>query len=238
MRDSRQEKPARRRPARSRRTEAVRRAVSAQKSRLPPVRKYVPTEERRRQILDAAAELFAHRGFAGTTTREIAAIVGTTETVLFRHFPTKDSLYAAILEHRVPEASVQRWLAELSVIAARKDDEGLFTAVVAGILESFRRDTVYHRLLMYASLEGHDLARVGQSKYSGPFLAFLRDYIVKRQADGAFRRMRPEWAVHVLLSSAAYYAQWNALGSNLLGLTEREVATQTVNLMATLNSRS
>ena len=216
----------------------MRSPASAQASRLPPVRKYVPTDERRRQILETAAELFAHRGFAGTTTREIAAIVGTTETVLFRHFPTKESLYAAILEHRVPVAMVQRWLGELSVIAARKDDEALFTAVVAAILESFRRDRVYHRLLLFASLEGHDLARVAQSKYSGPFLSFLRDYIVKRQAEGAFRRMRPEWAVHVLISSVAYYAQWNALGTNLLGLTEREVASQAVNIMTALNIRS
>jgi TetR/AcrR family transcriptional regulator len=234
MREARQTQPSRRRPARRHRTETVRTAAAP----LRPVRKYVPSEERRRQILEAAAELFAHRGFAGTTTREIAAIVGTTETVLFRHFPTKESLYAAILEHRVPEAGVQRWLSELNAIAARKDDEALFTAVVAAILESFRRDSVYHRLLLFASLEGHELARVGQSKYSGPFLAFLREYIVKRQAEGAFRRMRPEWAVHVLLSSVAYYAQWNALGSNPLGLTEREVASQAVNLMTGLNFRS
>ena len=62
-------------------------AVRRPKSR---ARKYVPRDKRRRQILDAAAELFAHRGFAGTTTRQIAAAVGTTETVLFRHFPKKE----------------------------------------------------------------------------------------------------------------------------------------------------
>ena len=202
-----------------------------------PVRKYVPTEERRCQILEAAAELFAHRGFAGTTTREIAAIVGTTETVLFRHFPTKESLYAAILEDRVPEAMVQRWLGDLSDIAAKKDDEALFAAVASAILESFRRDRVYHRLLSTRPRGPRPRAR-RTIQYSGPFLTFLRDYIVKRQAEGAFRRMRPEWAVHVLTSSVAYYAQWNALGTNLLGLTEREVASQAVSLMAALNIRS
>ena len=234
MRDPRQLRPS---STRKHRKEPPGTAGPA-RARSGQARKYVPTDERRRQILEAAAELFAHRGFAGTTTREVAAVVGTTETVLFRHFPTKESLYTAILEHRIPEETFQGWLGELRVLAAKKDDEALFTAVVAAILESFRRDTVYQRLLMFASLEGHDLARAAQSKYSGPFLAFLRDYIAKRQADGAFRRMRPEWAVHVLLSSVAYYAQWHALGSNVLGLTEREVATQAVNLMAALNSRS
>jgi len=192
----------------------------------------VPSEQRRGQILEAAAELFASRGFAGTTTREIAAAVGTTETVLYRHFPAKESLYAAILEQRVPAASVDRWLDEMEVIAKRNDDKALFTAVVSAILESFRRDRVYHRLVMYATLEGHDLARLANAKYSGPFLGFLRDYVARRQRKGAFRRMRPEWVAHMLVAAATHYALWNSLGVNPLGLTDAEVATQTVALMA------
>jgi TetR/AcrR family transcriptional regulator len=209
---------------------AVKRPVAArrQESR---ARKYVRHDYRRRQILDAAAELFAHRGFAGTTTRQIAAAVGTTETVLFRHFPTKESLYAAILEDRVPAASVDRWITHLKSLADRHEDEALFHAVAEAILESFRRDTIYHRLMMYATLEGHELARIGHSKYSGPFLGFLRDYIARRQSQGAFKRMRPEWVVHVLVATTTHYAQWTALGQNVLGLSEAEVARQAVGLV-------
>ena len=76
-------------------------------------------DQRRRQILDTAGQLFAERGFAGTTTRQIAAAVGTSETVLFRHFPNKESLYAAILEQQVPVSQVERWLEELRKIADR-----------------------------------------------------------------------------------------------------------------------
>lgn len=205
--------------------------------RASATRKYMPTEERRRQILDVAAEMFASRGFAGTTTRDIAAAVGTTETVLFRHFPTKVSLYAAILEHRVPAANVDRWLDELKPIVERRDDEALFKAVVTTILESFRHDIVYHRLMLYATLEGHELARLVHAKYSGPFLAFLRDYVSRRQAEGAFKQMRAEWVIHVLVASTTYFALWNALGINPLGLSEREVTTQAVKLLAGLKSR-
>jgi TetR/AcrR family transcriptional regulator len=197
----------------------------------------VPGDERRRQILDAAAELFASRGFAGTTTREIAATIGTTETVLFRHFPSKEGLYAAILEDRIPAASVARWLDELRQIAARDDDRALFSATIAAVLESFRRDTVYHRLLLHATLEGHELARLGDARYSVPVLGFLRDYVARRQGQGAFRRMRPEWVVHVLLATVSHFALWNALGVNPLGLTEREVAAQASALLATLAAR-
>ena len=54
-------------------------------------------ELRRAQILDAAKSCFARHGFAGTTTKSVAAAAGVSEGLLFRHFPTKAALYAAIL---------------------------------------------------------------------------------------------------------------------------------------------
>ncbi|MBV9829722.1 MAG: helix-turn-helix transcriptional regulator [Alphaproteobacteria bacterium] len=41
--------------------------------------------------------LFARAGFAGTTTRELAEAAGISEALLFRHFPSKQSLYREIL---------------------------------------------------------------------------------------------------------------------------------------------
>jgi AcrR family transcriptional regulator len=196
----------------------------------------VPREQRRQQILEAAAELFAQRGFAGTTTKEIASAVGTSETVLFRLFPTKDSLYAAILEQCVPLVHVEGWLEELRRIAATRDDEALFTAVVKAILESYRVNPVYHRLMLFAALERHALARLGQIKHSEPVARFLREYVSRRQAEGAFKRIRPEVVVHMLVSVAGHFALWNALGVNPLGLTEQQVASQAVALLAGLRS--
>jgi AcrR family transcriptional regulator len=54
-------------------------------------------ELRRAQILDAAKRCFARHGFAGTTTKSVATAAGVSEGLLFRHFPTKAALYAAIL---------------------------------------------------------------------------------------------------------------------------------------------
>jgi TetR/AcrR family transcriptional regulator len=197
----------------------------------------VPGEERRRQILGAAAQLFARHGFAGTTTREIAAAVGTSETVLFRHFPTKHDLYEAMLEHQVPAADLDRWFRELRAMADRRDDEALFGAVVAATIESFKRDTLYHRLMLFAALEGHEYAQIAQVKHSGPLVKFLREYVALRQSEGAFRRARPDWVVHALLGTAAYYAQCMALGMNAVDLTEREVAEEAAMLLAGLRAR-
>jgi AcrR family transcriptional regulator len=55
------------------------------------------SDERRRAIVCAAIPLFAGKGFAGTTTRELAEAAGISEALLFRHFPSKVSLYREIL---------------------------------------------------------------------------------------------------------------------------------------------
>jgi len=55
------------------------------------------SDDRRRTIVDAAVPLFARNGFAGTTTRELAAAAGVSEALLFKHFPSKQLLYREIL---------------------------------------------------------------------------------------------------------------------------------------------
>ena len=54
-------------------------------------------DHRRQQILERALPLFARHGFAGTTTRRIADAAGISEALLFKHFPNKSAIYAAIL---------------------------------------------------------------------------------------------------------------------------------------------
>jgi AcrR family transcriptional regulator len=64
-----------------------------------------PARRRRRsgreveeEIITAAVELFAARGFEGTTMREVAVRSGIHEPTLYRHYPSKDALFdAAIL---------------------------------------------------------------------------------------------------------------------------------------------
>lgn len=68
---------------------------------IPPARRVgrrLPGAERRAAILRAALPLFAARGFSGATTRDLASASGVTEPVLYRHFPSKAVLFAAVLE--------------------------------------------------------------------------------------------------------------------------------------------
>lgn len=64
----------------------------------------VPTEnpesgmdETRQRILQAAAMVFAEKGYARATTRSLAAAAGVNEVTLFRHFGNKQNLFAAVM---------------------------------------------------------------------------------------------------------------------------------------------
>ncbi len=54
------------------------------------------SEERRAAIVKAVRRAFAEKGFHGTTTRELAEAAGVSEALLFKHFPTKEALFAAM----------------------------------------------------------------------------------------------------------------------------------------------
>ena len=54
--------------------------------------------ERRETILSAAQGLFASKGFHGVSIDEIARAVNVSPAILYRHFASKQMLYAAVLE--------------------------------------------------------------------------------------------------------------------------------------------
>lgn len=90
-----------------------------------------PAQERRREIVDAALRLVAQVGPERLTTRDIAAAVGISEAALFRHFATKDGLWAAVIG-RLEERSVARWARILAEPAPPLDQlRGLLTAQLA-----------------------------------------------------------------------------------------------------------
>lgn len=70
--------------------------------------------EVRRLLLEAARSLFAAKGFAGASTRDIALRAGVSEALLFRHFGTKAKLFErAILDpiNGFVHDYVERWKA-------------------------------------------------------------------------------------------------------------------------------
>ena len=63
----------------------------------------LPRHERRRQLLDAALEVFVSQGYHAAAMDEIAERAGVSKPVLYQHFPGKLDLYLALLDQSVDE---------------------------------------------------------------------------------------------------------------------------------------
>ena len=60
-----------------------------------------PATERRQQILAAARTLFAERGFHATTTRDLAAAADINDALIYRYFPDKQAVLAALIDEAI-----------------------------------------------------------------------------------------------------------------------------------------
>ena len=167
--------------------------------------------DRRRQLLDAALELFSRKGFDGATTKEIASVAGVTEAIIFRHFPSKQALYNAVLDSKHEECGHQECLSKLQACMQRKDDAGVFRTLSSKILESYRTDARFERILLFAALEGHELGLAHHRRFALPIFELLRDYIAGRQREGALRNYDAGTLVAAVAGMAQNYAIYTEL---------------------------
>lgn len=112
----------------------------------------------RQAILDAALQLFAEKGYFGTSLRDVARAVGVRESALYNYFAGKDALFEALLAAH-QHGKIER-LAPLAV-GPIVDGRALLEQVALANLESFVEPEAQqlHRILMS---DGLRLARDGR----------------------------------------------------------------------------
>lgn len=162
-------------------------------------------EDRRQQILNVAIRLFSQRGFRGTTTREIAHAAEVSEAIIFRHFATKQDLYAAILDYKACAAKVTD-IARAIAEAESRGDEAVFEAIAKEMLRIRREDLDFFRLLLYSALEGHDLSRMFSERYVFQSVDPLREFIRERQRTGALRGIDPPIIARAFMGMISHYS--------------------------------
>jgi TetR/AcrR family transcriptional regulator len=148
-------------------------------------------EARRRQLIEIAVKYFSRFGFQGASTKAIAKEAGVTEAIIYRHFATKEQLYSAILDYKLQQSGTQEWIHELHKLAEANRDEELFRSVARKVLDAYARDPDFQRLMFRAAIEIHDFSMLLHERVGLPIYEFLRDYIARRQREGAFRKCDP-----------------------------------------------
>ena len=146
--------------------------------------------DRRRQLLEVAADLFAKYGYRGTTTARLAEQAGITEPILYRHFDNKQDLFVKLIDH-VGQEVIDAWQETLSSID--DPDERLRTLLGANPATHARGRGVY-RVIFQAMTEldsddTEESRRIGKSirKHLTKLHEFIEKELEQLQQRGAVR---------------------------------------------------
>jgi AcrR family transcriptional regulator len=178
------------------------------------------------RILDAAEALFAERGYAGATLRDVASQVGLRTPSLYNHFPNKESLYAAVLERGI--SPVLDVLSE--VVEARDRSDRDVRQVVERTMALVGLRPELPRLIQHETLSG--------GRHLTPMLrawiqrTFARAYEMVEASSGAGRWEPDQFPLlvlamyHVFVGYFAIAPVYRDLNGQDL-LTEQALAKQT-----------
>lgn len=178
---------------------------------------------RRHQILGIAAQLFARKGFRGTTTREIAGKAHMNEAILFRHFPHKENLYWAVVEEKCQGAQRRKELRQMLNTSPPRE---ALARVAEGILRRSMADPTLTRLLFYTSLESRRLSHRFFRTHVVRYYDVLADFIRAQIRRGRFRPVDPHLAARGFLGMIAHHFQIQELfgGKRYQRFDPREVS--------------
>jgi len=161
----------------------------------------VSSQERQASLIASAASLFAAKGFNGTTTKEIAKAAGVSEALVFKYFPTKRALYAAILAEKV---TVGELLEVVEEATKKRDDQRVFTLIASYRIRP-EVDPTLLRLLLFSALEGHELSDMFFGKQHKVFYEHLATYIQTRIQERAFRKVDPLIAARAFIGMVVHH---------------------------------
>ncbi|MFJ9104184.1 TetR/AcrR family transcriptional regulator [Streptomyces sp. NPDC102405] len=114
------------------------------------------SEERRAEIVRAALEVIAERGYRGASLAAVAERVGLTQQGLLHHFPTKDALLVAVLEERDKWDAVPNGSWRVDLLASLVE----YNAMRPGIIQTFSA------LLGESVTEGHPAREYFTDRYT------------------------------------------------------------------------
>ncbi len=171
------------------------------KSSAKSSRPRISAAARKASIIRSAAAIFGEKGFNGTKTREIAARAEVSEALIFRHFPSKEELYTAILAEESPLPGLRK---RIEALAEQRKDVEVFTVIAETIVGGAPAPNLM-RLILFSALENHELSDMFFHNHIRHFYDVLASYIEQRIQDGAFQPVPPMVAARAFMGMLIYH---------------------------------
>jgi AcrR family transcriptional regulator len=152
--------------------------------------------QRLEQILDAAARLFATKGFHRTTTKEIAEAAQVSEGTLYNYFDSKDDLLLAIIARLAESQSREIRPSE----TIHSDARQLFISLLGELRGSTEKYVAMQQTILSEILTDGELRERYLKQLLEPTLTSLEKQLQLRIALGQIRPVDPILSARVLAS--------------------------------------
>ena len=152
-------------------------------------------ERQRITIMDAAAELFAQKGYQATTTRDISNAVDIGESTLYGYFSSKKDVLQAILSQQAE--MVDALLAHIIEL----EDPQSFVNLVDLLMEKILTRTVYNRVLIAEAWTDDEVLQSYVIARWQPVMQTLKNFISMKVAKGIFRSIEPDLGARMIVGS-------------------------------------
>lgn len=168
--------------------------------------------DRRSEILEKAAPIFAQNGYEGTAIRSVARACGITEAAIYRHFENKADLYNEVIRFKARQHDLR---GELFHDVRGRTIEDILRAVAHHILALAGRDPELVRLMFSSSLEADHATAILFQEIRAPYIEFLSGQIEDRIAAGEVRDVEPyitsRCFVGMVIDCALHSGVWSRL---------------------------
>jgi len=152
-------------------------------------------ERQRRTIMDAAADLFAQKGYRATTTRDIAEAVDIGESTIYGYFSGKKEVLEAILSRQAEMVDA------LLVHLVELEDPQSFVNLVDLLMEKILTRTVYNRVLIAEAWTDDEVLQSYVVAHWQPVLQTLQNFISMKIAKGNFKPIDPGIGARMVVGS-------------------------------------
>ncbi|ANE47423.1 TetR family transcriptional regulator [Paenibacillus swuensis] len=159
--------------------------------------------DKQARIVQAAIETFSDKGFAGSSTSEIAQKAGVAEGTIFRHYKTKKDLLFSIVAPFISNMLAPLFIKEFTKVLDEKYEnfEAFLRAVIANRIQFVRSHLPLLKILLQEIPFQPELARILKDQVSKQVLSRLLHIVEHFQDQGQIRQMEPVTAVRLLVSS-------------------------------------
>ncbi len=169
--------------------------------------------EREERILEAAATVFARKGFHQATIQEIAQLADVAAGTIYNYFDCKRDLLVAMLRHLIADA-VGDALAEHEP----KDDRHYLQAILAERFDFLERNLGFIRALMTEVWADTAFREQYLNQVIGPLLALMEAYLEARIQAGTVRPLNARIVVRAMAGSFLAFLLLAQPGEEELGL--------------------